>query len=137
MKTIDLTQSATEKELNLQCVLPSSTYRVSYCQFERPDGKIFLLKDGANSGRYTYYGKGIENRECGISIELPLAKEDIGIWACKLYLDNNIATGGFMVVNSPTQKEKGTALRKLFSLFLIKFEIFLPSLFRFQLMQPM
>lgn len=92
--------------MNLQCTLLSSQYTVSDCQFERPDGGIFLLKNGANSGRYTYYGKGIESNVCGISIDLPLTKEDIGVWTCKMHLSNGPTTGGFLVVD-PEDGKKG------------------------------
>uniref|UniRef100_A0A6M2DWB4 Ig-like domain-containing protein n=1 Tax=Xenopsylla cheopis TaxID=163159 RepID=A0A6M2DWB4_XENCH len=76
------------KSYNLMCRLKSEN--IQHCIFERPDGKVFNMKPGIGSGRYSYHGNGYStssyhetDNECGMTIK-DVQKEDFGIWKCYL-----------------------------------------------------
>lgn len=57
----------------------------------------FQLSEGLRKGRYGYYGNGLENRECGLTIENPLA-DDFGTWHCLTGKIGKNILGAYIIV---------------------------------------
>uniref|UniRef100_A0A336MU22 CSON004819 protein n=1 Tax=Culicoides sonorensis TaxID=179676 RepID=A0A336MU22_CULSO len=68
--------------IHLLCTLKNSNRMVKACRFLRvSDNKGFNMDDGLGSDYYRFYGKGLEDNECGISITKP-GVQDKGLWKC-------------------------------------------------------
>lgn len=68
--------------INLLCKLENSDRMIKVCRFLRlTDNYALNVDDGLGSDQYRFYGKGLMDGECGISIENP-QQADKGLWKC-------------------------------------------------------
>ncbi|XP_071453667.1 uncharacterized protein [Hetaerina americana] len=101
--------------LNLHCNYLANAV-VDVCKFVMPGGGTLYPRDGLASGRYSYFGRGLKNGDCGLSVEQPLKPQEIGLWRCEAYIssvDPWALRGGFLEVGiaSRTREEKLKTLR--------------------------
>ncbi|XP_069702846.1 uncharacterized protein [Periplaneta americana] len=68
--------------LDLLCSLTPSA-AVQDCRFTRPDGEVILPDEGIGNAHYTYFGSGLANGDCGLSIQ-QVQQVDRGWWNCSL-----------------------------------------------------
>ncbi|XP_046402042.1 uncharacterized protein LOC124168009 isoform X2 [Ischnura elegans] len=101
--------------LDLRCNYRGQSTLIKMCKIAQPGGKVFYPSDGLAHGRYSYLGRGLANGDCGLSIELPLQPEDIGVWRCEVFLFGTGADerGGFIEVGiaNRTREEKLRSLK--------------------------
>ncbi|CAH4033240.1 unnamed protein product [Pieris brassicae] len=71
-------------KLHLYCNILHSEKNITFCRFQRTS-KLFgyHVVDGLSDGKRSYYGKGFLRKECGITIQNPIA-DDYGSWRCTL-----------------------------------------------------
>ncbi|CAF4942936.1 unnamed protein product [Pieris macdunnoughi] len=71
-------------KLHLYCNILHTEKNITFCRFQRTS-KLFgyNVVDGLSDGKHSYYGKGFLRRECGITIQNPIA-DDFGSWRCTL-----------------------------------------------------
>ncbi|XP_068081298.1 uncharacterized protein [Anabrus simplex] len=79
--------------VDLYCALvdqpPDKSPSATYCHFIRPNDNVgFLMNEGVGNGKYSYYGNGLDEYECGVTIEKP-EQEDIGVWQCILGFESS------------------------------------------------
>ncbi|KAG7207953.1 hypothetical protein KM043_009538 [Ampulex compressa] len=77
--------------LHLFCNLKAHEKKLNFCRFSRSSLTFanetgLRLRDGMRKGRYAYYGSGLTNGECGLTIESPEAN-DYGEWYCMIGLE--------------------------------------------------
>lgn len=72
----------------------------TYCQFISPEDKLFTIKQGAATDRYTTTGTNLSDFTCQLEFALPIQPQEIGLWKCKIY-----GSGGFISVKNATLPE--------------------------------
>ncbi|XP_046431578.1 uncharacterized protein LOC124185158 [Neodiprion fabricii] len=87
--------------INAYCNLRDSEKELEFCRFVRPDSTQtgYQLSEGLHSGRYGYYGAGLKNGECGITIETP-TQEDYGQWQCSVGVKDEVPFGTYVQISS-------------------------------------
>ncbi|XP_049858863.1 uncharacterized protein LOC126353808 isoform X2 [Schistocerca gregaria] len=97
--------------INLFCNLKSSFYSVTACRFIRPGDKAgYRMTEGVGNNKYVYFGDGIKNNECGITIFKP-EDVDYGSWQCMLIItsshDEKLMTSFITVEKENSTSPKG------------------------------
>lgn len=66
----------------MKCKLINTKKKMKFCRFLRlSDNFGYNLEDGFGDIKYRYAGQGLENNECGISIQNPTANDKLN-WKC-------------------------------------------------------
>lgn len=77
---------------------------MKFCRFLRLSDNIgYNLNDGFGDKKYRYIGQGLENNECGISIQNPNAN-DKSMWKCFMGVEEaeDVQPGGVKKPNKKT-----------------------------------
>ncbi|XP_012265020.2 uncharacterized protein LOC105691252 [Athalia rosae] len=96
-------QDSTTNAIHAYCYLQDSEESLDFCRFSRADNdKIgFRLSEGLRNGRYSYFGAGLENGYCGMTIESPMP-EDYGQWQCSVGVKDEKPFGSIIQIYSHT-----------------------------------
>ncbi|CAH2062884.1 unnamed protein product, partial [Iphiclides podalirius] len=91
----------TENKLNLYCNIVHTSKNITFCRFQKTtDSFGYNVMDGLSDGRHSYYGGGFDQKQCGMTIENPVA-QDFGTWRCSLGLQMWVGT--HIVPQTPMQ----------------------------------
>lgn len=76
---------------------------INFCRFFRLNDDVgYNLDAGRGEGRYRYYGDGLAQHECGISIANP-DENDKSPWKCWMGVDGKEIVGAIIDGSDPTQ----------------------------------
>lgn len=91
------------------CKLVNTKKKMIVCRFLRLNDNVgYNLVDGFGDENYRYIGQGLQNNECGISIQNPNAN-DKSMWKCFMGIeeDENVTVGGIKNPDGKTIKTVG------------------------------
>ncbi|XP_033217420.1 uncharacterized protein LOC117173132 [Belonocnema kinseyi] len=93
------------KYLHLYCNLVNYEGVPDLCRFSQLEGhqNAFHLSEGLSKGRYGYYGNGLANGQCGLTIENP-EPNDFGNWYCRVGQVGKRILGGYIHIPSLVNK---------------------------------
>ncbi|XP_047546065.1 uncharacterized protein LOC125077975 [Vanessa atalanta] len=78
--------------LHLYCNILHTTKNITFCRFQKTSNPYgYNVIDGLSDGSHSYYGKGFDLKQCGMTIEKPTS-EDYGTWRCSVGVQMFVGT---------------------------------------------